>query len=160
MYMLFKQLISTFIFAIQMVQSLYFLNPKVQASSHIMWMHSPVCIGPSRQPGRQVFSRPVQINKKQELLRRSINLNSLTQISPPTLIRIINMCEREKLNPLFRHIDSEDRSRFTNWLFQLCALLKRQTQLTKYLDVSNIQKDQPKKFWRCQFWGQICGGLT
>ena len=34
-----------FIFATQIVQSLYFLNPKFQDSSHLLWLHSPVCVG-------------------------------------------------------------------------------------------------------------------
>ena len=32
------QLISAFVFAIQIVQSLYCLNPKFQASSHLLWL--------------------------------------------------------------------------------------------------------------------------
>ena len=33
----------------------YFLNTKFQASSNIMWLYSPVCVGPSRKPQRPVF---------------------------------------------------------------------------------------------------------
>ena len=44
------QLISPFVFAIQMVQSLYYLNPKFQASSHLLWLYRSVCVGPSRNP--------------------------------------------------------------------------------------------------------------
>ena len=40
------KLISTFVFATQIVQSLYFLNPKFQASSYLMWLYSLVCVGP------------------------------------------------------------------------------------------------------------------
>ena len=40
-----QQLISAFIFATQIVQKLYFLNPKFQASSHVLWLYSPVCVG-------------------------------------------------------------------------------------------------------------------
>ena len=36
------QLISVFVFATQIVQPLYFLNPKFQASSHLLWQHSSV----------------------------------------------------------------------------------------------------------------------
>ena len=32
------QLISTFVFAIRIVQSLYYLSPKFQASSHLLWL--------------------------------------------------------------------------------------------------------------------------
>ena len=44
-------------FATQIVQSLYFLNPNLQASSHFLWLPSPVCVGPGRKPRRPVFSR-------------------------------------------------------------------------------------------------------
>ena len=30
------------------VQSLYFLNPKFQASIHLLWLYSPVCVEPGR----------------------------------------------------------------------------------------------------------------
>ena len=51
------KLISAFVFASWIVQSLCFLNPKFQASSHLQWLHSPVCVGPGRKPGRLVFWR-------------------------------------------------------------------------------------------------------
>ena len=41
------------------VQSLYFLNPKVQASSHLVWLYSLVCVGPGRKPRRPFFSQQV-----------------------------------------------------------------------------------------------------
>ena len=50
------KLISAFVFATQIVQSLYYLNPKFQASSHHLWLYSPVCVGPGRKPRRPVFS--------------------------------------------------------------------------------------------------------
>ena len=43
------QLISAFVFATRIVQSLYFLNAKFQASSHLQWLYSPVCVGPGRK---------------------------------------------------------------------------------------------------------------
>ena len=39
-------------FAVHVVQSLYFINPKCQASSHLLWQYSPVCVGPGRKPRR------------------------------------------------------------------------------------------------------------
>ena len=42
------QLIGAFVFATQIVQSLYFLNPKFQASSHPLRLHNSVCVGPGR----------------------------------------------------------------------------------------------------------------
>ena len=38
------QLISAIVFATQIEQSLYFLNPKFQASSHLLLLFSPVCL--------------------------------------------------------------------------------------------------------------------
>ena len=32
-----------------------YLNPKFQASSHLLWMYSPVSVGPGRKPRRPVF---------------------------------------------------------------------------------------------------------
>ena len=50
------KLISVFVFATRTVRSLDFLNPKFQASSHLLWLYSPVCIRPGRKPQRPVFS--------------------------------------------------------------------------------------------------------
>ena len=44
------KLISVFVFAIRIVQSLYYLNPKFQASSHLLWLYSPVCVRPGQKP--------------------------------------------------------------------------------------------------------------
>ena len=51
------KLISAFVFATRIVQSLYFLNLKFQASSHFLWLYSPVCVGPGRKHRRPVFSQ-------------------------------------------------------------------------------------------------------
>ena len=39
------------------VQSLYFLNTKFQATSHLVWLYSLVCVGPGPKPRRPVFSQ-------------------------------------------------------------------------------------------------------
>ena len=44
------KLISAFVFATWIVQSLCFLNPKFQVSSHLLLLYSPVCVGPGRRP--------------------------------------------------------------------------------------------------------------
>ena len=49
--------LSAFVFATRIVQSLYFLSPKFQASNHILWLCSPVCVGPGRKPRRLVSSQ-------------------------------------------------------------------------------------------------------
>ena len=50
------KLISAFVFAIRIVQFLFYLNLKFQASSYLLWLYSPVCVGPGRKPQRPVFS--------------------------------------------------------------------------------------------------------
>ena len=51
------KLISAFVFATQIIQSLYFLKPKFQAYSLLRWLYSPVCVGPGLKPWRPVFSQ-------------------------------------------------------------------------------------------------------
>ena len=51
------KLISASVFATLIVQTLFFLNAKFQASSHLLWLYSPVCVGPGREPLRPVFSQ-------------------------------------------------------------------------------------------------------
>ena len=50
------KLISAFVFATRIVQSLYFLNSKFQVSSPLLWPYSSVCVRPGRKPRRPVFS--------------------------------------------------------------------------------------------------------
>ena len=50
-------LISAFVFATRIVQPLYFLYTKFQASSHLVWFVSLVCVGPGRKSRRPVFSQ-------------------------------------------------------------------------------------------------------
>ena len=50
------QLISTFVFASR-IESLCFLNPKFQDSSHFLWLHGPVYLTSGQKPQRLVFSR-------------------------------------------------------------------------------------------------------
>ena len=51
------KLISAFVFATRIVQSLFFLNLKFQASSHLLWLYSLVCVGPGQKPRRPFFSQ-------------------------------------------------------------------------------------------------------
>ena len=43
------------------VQSLYYLNPKFQASSNLLSLYSLVCIEPGRKPRRPVFKNEAPI---------------------------------------------------------------------------------------------------
>ena len=51
------KLISAFVFATQIVQSLFFLDLKFQASSLLLLLYKLVCVGPGRKPKLLVFSR-------------------------------------------------------------------------------------------------------
>ena len=51
------KLISAFVFATRIVQFLFYLNPKFQASSSFLSLYRSVCVGPGRKPRRPVFSR-------------------------------------------------------------------------------------------------------
>ena len=44
----------TRVFAIRIVQYICFLNTKFQASSHLLWLYSPVSVGAGRKPRRPV----------------------------------------------------------------------------------------------------------
>ena len=51
------QLISPFVLATQIVQFLFFLNPKFQAAGLILWLHRSVYVRPGQKPRLSVFSR-------------------------------------------------------------------------------------------------------
>ena len=76
------KLISAFVLATWIVQSFYFLNPKFQASSHLLWLYRPVCVGPGRKPRRPVFSQRVsfRVSTRQSILRL-IRIQNRVQIS-------------------------------------------------------------------------------
>ena len=46
-----------FVFATGIVQSLFYLNPKVRASSYVLPLYSPVCVRPGRKARRPGFSQ-------------------------------------------------------------------------------------------------------
>ena len=54
-----KDIIDSFVlvFATWIERSRFYLNPKFQASSHLLWLYSPVCVGPGQKPRRPVFSQ-------------------------------------------------------------------------------------------------------
>ena len=48
------QLRGNYVFVTRIVQSLYL---KFQAYSHLLWLCSPVCLGPGRKPQKPVFAQ-------------------------------------------------------------------------------------------------------
>ena len=51
------KLISACVFATWIVQDLFFLNPKFQASSNLLWLYILDSVGPGWKPRRPVFSQ-------------------------------------------------------------------------------------------------------
>ena len=56
------KLISVFVFATLIVQSLYFPNPKFQSFNHLLWLHRRICDGPDRKPNCWFSHAQAQIN--------------------------------------------------------------------------------------------------
>ena len=46
-----------FVIATWIVHSLYFLNPKFQASSHLLWLYSRVYVRPGWKPENLIFAK-------------------------------------------------------------------------------------------------------
>ena len=44
------KLISAFVPETRLERLIYFLNSKIQASFHLLWLNSPVYVGPVRKP--------------------------------------------------------------------------------------------------------------
>ena len=67
---------SAFVFATRIVQYLFFLNPKFQASSHLLCLFSSICVRPSRKPRRPVFARRGSYFQDRIFMDVRINLGS------------------------------------------------------------------------------------
>ena len=55
------KLISAFVFATRIVQFLFYLNPKFQASSSFLCLYRSVCVGPVRKPHCWFFHETARI---------------------------------------------------------------------------------------------------
>ena len=88
------KLISAFVFTTRIVQSLYFLNPKFQASSHLLWLYSPVCVGHGRKPRRPVFTQPGSIECA--ICISDLKMLDCTKFS----LTAVKFCHREKIKKI------------------------------------------------------------
>ena len=77
-------LISAFVFATRIVQFLFYLNPKFQASSSFLCLYSPVCVGPVRKPhcwfsheAGQIIRLLPQLWQSHSVLKVWLNLSCL-----------------------------------------------------------------------------------
>ena len=59
------QLISAYVFTTKIVhvQSPYFINPKFQASSHLLWLYSPTCVDLIRNPKNRFSNDEAQLSE-------------------------------------------------------------------------------------------------
>ena len=104
------QLISAFVFATWIVQSLYFLNPKFRASSHLLWFPSPVYVGPGRKPRRPVFWRRGSIKES-----RSVCIIYLQQ-------SVLSFPEQSKMTFICVSIVHQDN--ISVWYIPPCPILQ------------------------------------
>ena len=75
------KLISAFVLATRIVQSLYFLYPESQARSHLLRLYSLVCVGPGQIPPRRpVFSQRGSLKSHVESLRLLLHTPTITEI--------------------------------------------------------------------------------
>ena len=74
------KLISAFVFATQIERFLFFLNPKVQASSYLLWLYSPVCVGPGRNPEDRFYHNEAQISSNTHLICSSELLSLINYV--------------------------------------------------------------------------------
>ena len=70
------KLISAFVCATRIVQSLFFLNPKFQASSHLLWLHSPIVSDLVGNPEDQFSHNEAQVEAD-----NSFSLNRIFHVS-------------------------------------------------------------------------------
>ena len=93
------KLISAFVFATLIVQSLYFLNLKFQASGHLLWPYSLVCIGLGRKPRRPVFSQGLI-----GMLKLDITLYSSEQGHQSTHAIVVHIRNQRINGPVHAHL--------------------------------------------------------
>ena len=94
------KLISTFVFATRIVQSLYFLSPKLQASSHLLWLYSPVCVRLVGKPKDRFSHNEAQITQGRQY--RKLNENE-QQNKPQKSYRLGND-DNKLLGGLLAHL--------------------------------------------------------
>ena len=99
-----------FVFATRIVQSLYYLNQKFQASSHLMWLYSPICVGPGRKPRGPVSHNEAQLIHDKTLQPFNYNYHALTPFSPRKSWKIMRdtlFSMQNRLDPLIQSVKCE-----------------------------------------------------
>ena len=76
------KLISAFVFAIRIVQFLFYLNPKFQASSSFLCLYKSVCVGPVRKPHCWFSNEATPFSSHAHFVAGPVNLGSSTNGRP------------------------------------------------------------------------------
>ena len=103
------KLICVFVFATWIVQYLYFLNTKLQASSHLQWLSS--LFGRSRECHNKI-TKPIPSTKKKGKLSRTestqVQVNNSRKMSHDVRKPNFCICENKDADqcPCFRYTDS------------------------------------------------------
>ena len=100
-------LISIFVFAIRIVQFLFFLNPKFPTSSYLLCLYSLVCFGPGRKSKLLVFSCTGSIGDLTNFrssLTGMINIFSGGNCAVYSSIQLSNSGTQSGLNSVFAKI--------------------------------------------------------
>ena len=90
------KLIRAFVFATRIVQFLYYLNPKFQASSHLQWLYSLVCVRPGQNPHCWFSHVGGSYGKREAMIRNWCNLYQSPAIKPKWEITKITKCQNTK----------------------------------------------------------------
>ena len=119
------------------MQSLYFLNPKLHASSYLLWLYSPVCVGPGRK-SRKPVSHPeahIQLGKA-----------SGEDLDPTEWLNIVE----KAITLLGQAFTTTTYHRRMNVLFKLTKAVKKAKSLLKGSseDLALSQKLFGKKFYK------------
>ena len=97
------KLISAFVFATRIVQSLYFLNTKFHDSSSLLCLYRPVCVGPVRKPHCWFSHEAAHIhaiiliglffinNRVQNKERSIYHIQTLTKMRTPQIRRTLHV---------------------------------------------------------------------
>ena len=146
------QLISAFVFAIRIVQSLYYLNPKFQVLSHLLWLYSPVCVGPGRKPRRPLFSQRGSFRIENHNNKKNFSLiHRMTQI----------ICHYRCVGFWFH--EYKDRKRESDVLFKVTHDFGISCNQFKHVHkkrMHHLVNDRYKLFMACGLWYGVANIAT
>ena len=93
-----------FFFATRIVQFLFFLNLKFQASNHLLWLHRPVCVGPGWKPGRSVQNILVDIPASKLVNKKKIGQPAIQKKYASQYALIYKVVEKDMGLHLLEHV--------------------------------------------------------